>query len=582
MPRLKLNLNAKPMALDVTEALPRFACPDWWEKICAGETPMADVPINEAKAAKALAFFNRLRLPDVPGNPLLSESCGDWFRDLLVAFLASEDPETMQPLVWEVLCMVPKKSSKTTYTAALALTALYLEETPNGQMLLIGPSQNISARCFDQAQGMIRIDKRLSDIFKVQDHLKTITRIRTGTKLDVMTFDTTIVTGEIPILTIIDELHELGKKAGAAQVMQQIRGGGITQTGGRLLMITTQSDKEPAGIWKAELKKARAIRAGTGGRSPIMLPILYEFPEELQKDADFWRETNNWPLVLPNLGLSISWDRLLADYENNGKASPEVEQIWISQHLNIEIGLGFHSDRWVATDYWERRNDTTLELTSLLARCEVAVVGGDMGGADDLASLNVLGRERGTGNRLTWGRAWCSPDVLERRKEIAEKLTDLAGSGDLIIEADTTLHVAQMVDLCVTIRDAGLMPEANAIGLDPWGVAALVDGLLAGGFTIEQIAAVGQGFKLNGAIKGIERRLMDGTLLHGGQPLMTWCLGNAKAEARGNNVMITKERAGVAKIDPLIALFNATILMDMNPAASGGPSVYEERGLLTV
>ena len=198
------SCSGKPMALDGTDRLPRFACPDWWEKICAGETPMADVPINEAKAAKALAFFNRLRLPDVPGNPLLTEACGDWFRDLLVAFLASEDPETLQPSVWEALCMVPKKSSKTTYTAALALTALYLEETPNGQMLLIGPSQNISERCFGQAQGMIRIDGRLSDIFRVQDHLKTITRIRTGTKLEVMTFDTSIVTGEIPILTIID------------------------------------------------------------------------------------------------------------------------------------------------------------------------------------------------------------------------------------------------------------------------------------------------------------------------------------------------------------------------------------------
>src|SRR6202012_2392309 len=114
---------------------------------------------------------------------------------------------------------------------------------------------------------------RLDQIFRVQDHLKCITRHKTGPALDVKTFDTTIVTGEIPILTIIDELHELGKKARAAAVMQQIRGGGITMQGGQVLMITTQSDQKPAGIWKTELDKARGIRDGKGGSNPILLPV---------------------------------------------------------------------------------------------------------------------------------------------------------------------------------------------------------------------------------------------------------------------------------------------------------------------
>ena len=76
--------------------------------------------------------------------------------------------------------MVPKKNSKTTYVAALGLTALFMEDAPNRQMLLVAPSQNISERCFSQAQGMIRIDPRLDAIFKVQDHLKSITRRKTA------------------------------------------------------------------------------------------------------------------------------------------------------------------------------------------------------------------------------------------------------------------------------------------------------------------------------------------------------------------------------------------------------------------
>lgn len=558
-----------------TDTRPRFACPDWWARIKAGETPMARVPVDEARAAKALAFFNRLRLPDgaAAGTPL-ADACGDWFRDILLAFLCSADPATGARVVWELLAMVPKKNSKTTYAAALCLTALHLEEARNGEMLLIGPSQNIANRCFKQAQRMIRLDPLLDKAYRIQDHLKTITRRKTETRLSVKTFDTQIVTGEIPLLTVIDEMHELGKKSGAASVMQQIRGGGITTTGGQLLMITTQSDKRPTGIWETELLKARAIRDGKAGNDPILLPVLYEFPDKLQARENFWRDQENWPLLLPNLNRSISWDRLVKDYKNNGSVSVEAEQIWVSQHLNIQIGLGMRGDRWIGADYWAKRGVQGMDLDYILESSDVCVVGIDGGGLDDLLGLAVLGRHAETKLWQHWGQAWADRDVLELRKSIAPELEALAGAGDLVL-VDNIEDEAnpEIVDICARIRTAGLFPEEDGIGMDPEGVGSIIDALVEAGFRIEDIRSISQGYKLNAAIKTAPVKLKNGKMVHSGQRLMEWCVGNAKVEARGNAVIVTKQVSGSAKIDPLMATFNAVQLMSWNPVAANGGSI---------
>ena len=58
-----------------------------------------------------------------------------------------------------------------------------------------------------------------------------------------------------------------------------------------------------------------------------------------------------------------------------------------------------------------------------------------------------------------------------------------------------------------------------------------------------------------------------GDLSHDGCAFMKWCVGNAKVEPKGNAVAITKQAAGLAKIDPLMATFNAVALMALSPAS---------------
>jgi phage terminase large subunit-like protein len=55
--------------------------------------------------------------------------------------------------------------------------------------------------------------------------------------------------------------------------------------------------------------------------------------------------------------------------------------------------------------------------------------------------------------------------------------------------------------------------------------------------------------------------------------LMSWAVGNARVEPKGNAILGHKEASGSAKIDPLIAAFNAIALMSTNPGTTH-PSIF--------
>ena len=71
------------------------------------------------------------------------------------------------------------------------------------------------------------------------------------------------------------------------------------------------------------------------------------------------------------------------------------------------------------------------------------------------------------------------------------------------------------------------------------------------------------------SIKTCERRLAGGTLLHGGSGLMSWCVGNLKVEPTATAIRASKASAGDAKIDPVMAAFNACEVMSTNPRVAG-------------
>ncbi|WP_145182433.1 terminase large subunit [Pseudomonas sp. URMO17WK12:I11] len=540
------------------------ACPDWWRRLAASESIIPE-PLFPQEAEESLEVFKGLRIVDAPGSPTIESACAPWVLAFAGAVFGSYNSETGERLIREFMLCIPKKNSKSTIAAAIMLTALVRNWRMSAEFIILAPTKEIADNAFVPAKDMVNNDDELRDLLHVQPHLRLITHRETGATLKVVAADSDVVGGKKAVGVLIDEAWLFGKNPKAADMIREATGGLLSRPEGFVIWLTTQSNEPPAGVFRSKLNYARGVRDGRINDNRF-LPIIYEFSKEMVDSGDA-RKPENFHLVNPNMGFSVdrpTLERLFMQAEIDGEAELRG---FLAKHLNIEIGLALMSDAWVGAEFWEPQAATWLNLDEILERCEVIDVGGDGGGLDDLLGLAVVGREASTRRWFHWAHAWAHPSVLERRKSEAPRLKDLEAVGDLTIVKRIGEDVEQFAAIVARINATGLLDK---VGLDPAGIGSVLDALADAGVEEEKVVGISQGWKLTGAIKTTERKLAEGTLLHCGQPLMAWSCGNAKGVPSANAFLITKQASGTAKIDPLMATFNAVSLISLNPEGRGG------------
>lgn len=536
------------------------ACPEW-ESLLVAKQSIIPPPIFPDQAEQALGIFKELRVSDLPGKPTFGECSEEWVFDFVNAIFGGYEAETGKQLIREYGLLISKKNTKSTIAAGIMLTALILCWREDEEHLILAPTKEVADNSFKPAAGMIRADDELSDMFQIQDHIRTITHRVTRNTLKVVAADTDTVSGKKSGRILVDELWLFGKRANAEAMFMEALGGQVSRNEGWVIFLTTQSDEPPAGVFKERLDYWRAVRDGKINDLKT-LGVLYEFPDSMV-ESKAYLEPKNFYITNPNIGRSVSeeWiaDQLL---KNQNKTDGTLQQ-FLAKHLNIEIGLNLRSDRWAGVDFWEPQI-RAVTFSDILQRAEVATVGIDGGGLDDLLGLYIIGRDKETREWIGWGHAWAHEIAVRRRKSEESRFNDFVKAGDLTIVKRVGQDTEEVAEYVSRINDAELLDK---IGIDPSGVGQILDALVEAEIPEDSVVGVSQGWRLGGAIKTTERKLAEGVLIHGGQPLMAWCVGNARVEPKGNAILITKQASGKGKIDPLMALFNAVSLMALNPEA---------------
>jgi phage terminase large subunit-like protein len=556
------------------------ACLDWEQRLINGDS-IIPPPIFPDQAEQALAIFKLLQVTDLPKSiwdealgeyrsPNFGECSDQFVFDFVAAIFGGYDADTGKQLIREYYLLISKKNTKSTIAAGIMLTAVILCWREGEEHLILAPTKEVAGNSFIPAAAMVRADPELSAMFHVADHLRTITHLVSRASLKVVAADTDTVSGKKSGKVLVDEHWLFGKRANAGAMFMEALGGQVSRDEGWVIYLTTQSDEPPAGVFKEKLEYYRDVRDGKV-HDQKSLGVLYEYPTKMLQ-AKAYLDSSTFYITNPNLGRSVSLEWLEDQLKKLAHKTDGSLQKFLAKHLNVQIGMNLRADRWAGADFWEKQAKAPgLTLEQLLERCEVVTVGIDGGGLDDLLGFAALGRERGTKKWLLWTRAFIHPIAIERRKSEETKYSDFEQQGDLVIIEELPGDVAAVADLVKQVDDSGLLAS---VGLDPEKThKVMFQALVDAEIDEDKCFGISQGWKLIGPISVAERKLAEGVLVHGGQPLMTWCVGNAKVEPRGNAALITKQASGTGKIDPLMALFNAVSLMALDPETPDTPEI---------
>ena len=125
------------------------------------------------------------------------------------------------------------------------------------------------------------------------------------------------------------------------------------------------------------------------------------------------------------------------------------------------------------------------------------------------------------------------------------------------------------------IEDLGTQYHILEIAFDRWGAVQMTQDLEGMGFTV---VPFGQGYKdMSPPTKEFYKLLMEGRIVHGGNPVMRWMSGNVVVDTDpAGNIKCTKAKSP-EKIDGIVA---AIMALDRCIRHENTGSVYDERGLM--
>ena len=455
----------------------------------------------------------------------------------------------------EIYLEVPRKNGKSFLSAALGLYMFCADDEYGAEVYVGANGEHQANKVFAPAWQMVNQDETMKRHYKVEIYGKTPDSGRLGTSTDYSKMERLIGNpkdGDMPSCYCCDEFHEHD-----TPFQYDTMATGMGSRERPMIVITTT-----AGISKdgpCYEKRGQCINILKGSfENDTILALIYTVDE-----GDEWRLIETWYKANPNLGVSFFEDyvkRMLKEAEQN------LSKQSIILCKNLDIWLDSYNS-WLDMELWRAAEDKTIREEDFINRYP-CFEGADLGAVSDLcARVKIYKNET---KYYVFSKFYLPEDVMKDPSKVL--YMQWYNSGAIETNPGRSVDFEEIGDQVYDDIIANRLYKEFAldVGFSAWpffqrlqkrleqkkGKGAVDQMLIEYGKTVKNFSE---------PMKNFYKALLDGNIVHDGNPVLGWCLGNVVVRYdKKENIFATKERDDdkIDGADALITGFSRAMMFD--------------------
>ena len=451
-----------------------------------------------------------------------------------------------------------KKVGKSELAAAVALYLLYADNEPSAEVYGAAADRQQASIVFDVAKQMVEMSPALMKRSKLMGATKRIVNYSNAGYYQVLSAEVGGKHGFSVSGLVFDEIHTQPNR----QLYDVLTKGSSDARQNPLHFIITTAGNDRHSI--AYELHTKAVDILEGRRvDPTFYPVVYGL-----KDDEDWEDEENWYKVNPSLGYTVDIERLRDAYrEAKQNPADEITFKWLRCNMWVSSTVA-----WIPDAIYMRGNES-IEAASLEGRDCYA--GLDLSSTGDITALVLIFPPRDENEKyVLLPYFWIPEETIPRRVKANTVPYDIWEKQGYIMSTEgNVIHYDFIEKFIIYLSEKYHILE---IAVDRWNATQMIQNLEGEGFTI---VPFGQGFSsMSAPTKEFYRLLMEGRIIHGGNPVLRWMAGNVVIDTDpAGNIKVTKAKSK-EKIDGIVAAIMALDRCIRQEGQSG--SVYDERGLL--
>lgn len=451
-----------------------------------------------------------------------------------------------------------KKVGKSELAAAVALYLLYADNEPSAEVYGAAADRQQASIVFDVAKQMVEMSPALMKRSKLMGATKRIVNYSNAGYYQVLSAEVGGKHGFSVSGLVFDEIHTQPNR----QLYDVLTKGSSDARQNPLHFIITTAGNDRHSI--AYELHTKAVDILEGRRvDPTFYPVVYGL-----KDDEDWEDEANWYKVNPSLGYTVDIERLRDAYrEAKQNPADEVTFKWLRCNMWVSSTVA-----WIPDAIYMRGNEP-IDMDALAGRDCYA--GLDLSSTGDITALVLIFPPRNEDEKyVLLPYFWIPEETIPRRVKANSVPYDIWEKQGYIMSTEGNVIHYDFIEKF--IMDLSEKYHILEIAVDRWNATQMIQNLEGEGFTI---VPFGQGFSsMSAPTKEFYRLLMEGRIIHGGNPVLRWMAGNVVIDTDpAGNIKVTKAKSK-EKIDGIVAAIMALDRCIRQEGQSG--SVYDERGLL--